>query len=120
MTTVLKYPITCPINHIPEVNVCGDAHTRYCPVHGDDLWYDTCWGCYGPVRCQACMAWSNRKTGLNTDRWVQRTTRIVGMRIHCVDPSSGKNFKLEAWGCSLPAAMRRFAAHARRLTFLGT
>lgn len=38
-----KYPIVCPA--VPEVNVCGYLHTTHCPVHGSDLWYDTCWAC---------------------------------------------------------------------------
>lgn len=117
--STLKYPMTCPVDYVPEVNVCGDEHTNYCPVHGLDLWYDTCWGCYDTVRCKACIAWSDRTTGRSM-RWVHRITPIVGVRLDCVDTATGKPFKLAAWAGSLPAAMRRFAAHARGITFLGT
>lgn len=75
--------------------------------------------CHGPVTCPKCVAWSNHQTGTNHDRWIRRTMRIVGMRLHCID-RNGRPFKLASWAGSLPAAMRRFAAHARKITFLGT
>jgi hypothetical protein len=101
-------------DYVPEINVCGDAHTRHCPVHGLDLWYDTCWGCHDGVSCQACRDAATRRAGVAFN-WVRRTLRIVGVRFDCVDPT-GKKFKLAAWATTLPKALRRFAAYHPPIT----